>query len=405
MTLTNDTTNTESLALEALLLAREIGERQGRLDELKAQLREEAIASLERDEGKRAGMWAPLLPAPYANGVVVTVPAPVLTLPTPAPSPTFLRDTLGEEVYRRYFVETVTVSPAKDFREHVVQEADPALRDRLLSLVEVTNPTARVSYDQLIPDPAVLRQVCGGLAAGGVPDFVEIPSCKRGLPVSIRLTVIAAGADPGADRDAWCREHADDCEIAIKDLVLLLPEKMGLRNANPVLGAVTSYDQPLPSETSSEPLCGDTSRRASDDTDKKHFEARRAILDLDASTITDSAEYVTPDGSGDTETEPGFEHLQISWFSTFGDLSDNTFYAEGITTDVELLRNELEFQPYAEANDQDLPTGDVRVFLVLRDGRGGTDFAERRLRIPWITSESQAISDSNRCFDVRKLSP
>jgi hypothetical protein len=151
-TLTTDTANrTENLALEALLLARDIGEKQTRLDDLKARLREEAIASLEQDEGKRAGMWAPTLPAPYTNCVTVTVPAPALSLPTPAPAPALLRDTLGEEVYRRYFVETVTVSPAKDFREQVVQEADPALRDRLLSLVEVTNPTARVSFKPAAP--------------------------------------------------------------------------------------------------------------------------------------------------------------------------------------------------------------------------------------------------------------
>lgn len=87
-TLTTDTANlTESLALEALLLARDIGEKQSRLDDLKARLREEAIASLEQDEGKRAGMWAPTLPAPYTNCVVVTVPASALSLPTRPPLP------------------------------------------------------------------------------------------------------------------------------------------------------------------------------------------------------------------------------------------------------------------------------------------------------------------------------
>jgi len=64
-----------------------------------------------------------------------------------------VRDTVGEDAYRKYFTErvVVTVLPVEGFREQVVQEADPTLRDRLLSAVEVTNPTARVSLRPLHP--------------------------------------------------------------------------------------------------------------------------------------------------------------------------------------------------------------------------------------------------------------
>lgn len=142
----------EDYAVEAVNLAREINERQERLEVLKTALRAHATANLVDMTGQPYGSWAPALPAPYSGTVLVTVPAPVVSVPKGC-TPSQVRDTVGEDAYRKYFTErvVVTVLPVEGFREQVVQEADPTLRDRLLSAVEVTNPTARVSLRPLHP--------------------------------------------------------------------------------------------------------------------------------------------------------------------------------------------------------------------------------------------------------------
>lgn len=151
MTTNTDTTNTDTMttegcAIEAVNLAREINERQERLEVLKTTLRARATTALVDMTGQPHGSWAPPLPAPYSGSVLVTAPAPVVSVPK-GYTPAHMRDTLGDAAYGKYFTEkvVVTVLPVEGFREQVVQEADPDLRDHLLSLVEVTNPTARVS--------------------------------------------------------------------------------------------------------------------------------------------------------------------------------------------------------------------------------------------------------------------
>ena len=147
---TNTPMTVEDCAIEAVNLAREINERQERLEVLKVTLRAHATANLVDMTGQPYGSWAPALPAPYSGTVLVTVPAPVVGVPK-GYTPNQVRDTVGEDAYRKYFTKrvVVTVLPVEGFREQVVQEADPDLRDRLLSMVEVNHPTARVSLRPL----------------------------------------------------------------------------------------------------------------------------------------------------------------------------------------------------------------------------------------------------------------
>lgn len=139
-------------AIEAVNLAREINERQERLEVLKATLRAHATANLVDMTGQPHGVWAPALPAPYSGAVLVAVPAPTVAL-SKEYTPAHVRDRVGGDAYRKYFTEKVTVTlvPVEGFREQVVQEADPDLRDRLLSVVEVVHPTARVSLRRVTP--------------------------------------------------------------------------------------------------------------------------------------------------------------------------------------------------------------------------------------------------------------
>ena len=48
-----------------------------------------------------------------------------------------------------------------------------------------------------------------------------------------------------------------------------------------------------------------------------------------------------------------------------------------------------------------LPAGPVRIFAVIRDGRGGVDFLERELSIPFISGAEEAVAEDQKCFDVK----
>lgn len=141
-----DNMTAEECAIEAANLAQEINMRQERLELLKTALRSHAAIALMDMTGQPYGSWAPALHGPYSGTVLVTAPAPVVSV-LKGLGPSRVRDVVGEDAYGKYFTArvVVTVLPIEDFRAKVVQEADPALRDRLLSVVEITNPTARVS--------------------------------------------------------------------------------------------------------------------------------------------------------------------------------------------------------------------------------------------------------------------
>ena len=149
--MTPDSTSPDStaIALEAQNLAREINERQERLESLKVRLRQAACAAL-REAGQAHGTWSPTLPE-GAGSVLVAVPAPVVAVSKDY-TPAHVRDRVGVDAYRTYFTEKVTLTlvPVAGFSERVAQEQgrdedDRDLRDRLLSVVEVVHPTARVS--------------------------------------------------------------------------------------------------------------------------------------------------------------------------------------------------------------------------------------------------------------------
>jgi hypothetical protein len=285
-----------------------------------------------------------------------------------------------------------------------IENVPPQLTRRELG----TTPTVEVSYDSIVPDPSVLVSLCEGLgSATGLPDFIELPDCGRGIPVTLRLTAIAAGAQVGSrDLDEFCREEPRDCEIARKDFLLLRPDKVAERNHNPRLGPLVSRSVTLDPVTSTEPVCGDPAgREPGEDNDEFHDKdvvPLEVLLDLPEGSgdLGAAADFVPADGSG---SEAGFETLSVSWFTTFGGIRDTTYWNDRLTDDVEITRNRLLFEPWAVDNDVPVPDGDVRIFAVIRDGRGGIDFAERRLSVPWIRKGSGTpVTEANACFDVRK---
>lgn len=265
--------------------------------------------------------------------------------------------------------------------------------------------TASIAYNAIVPAPAFIEQACSQLASADLPDFVELPSCRRGLPVTIRLTAIAAGADlAGRTTDQFCLDEPADCEIAKKSLTLLLPDKVAERNSNPRIEAFFNGDTELASGVAIVPVCGDDSVPGEEDFD--HHDPRVVPL-VAAVTVGEgsgsSSELFVPEPSQvDAAPQPKREALEISWYTTFGGLRGQTFWGDGVTTDDEITLNQIEFKQHMKDFAlTELPAGPVRIFAVIRDGRGGVDFEERELSIPFISGAGAAVAEDLQCFDVK----
>lgn len=265
--------------------------------------------------------------------------------------------------------------------------------------------TASIDYSAIVPAPSFIEQACGQLASADLPDFVEIPSCRRGLPVTIRLTAIAAGANlAGRTTDQFCLDQPADCEIAKKSLTLLLPDKVAERNSNPRIEGLFNGVTVLEPGVAIVPACGDDSVPNEEDYD--HHDPRVVPI-VAAVTVGDgsgsSAELFTPEPSqADASPASKREFLDIAWHSTFGGLREATYWGEGLTTDDELTLNQLEFKQQMKGFDlTELPAGPVRIFAVLRDGRGGVDFREAEFSIPFISGAGNEVATDQQCFDVQ----
>lgn len=268
-----------------------------------------------------------------------------------------------------------------------------------------TGATASIAYAAIVPDPALIAGICGNIAAADLPDFVEAPDCRRGLPITVRVTAIAAGANlAGRATDEFCLDQPADCEIAKKSLTLLLPDKVAERNNNPRIDGVFNGTTELRPLEPIVPVCGDGSVPGEEDFD--HHDPRVVPI-VAAVTVGEgsgsSAESFTPKPSQvDEAPQPKREELNIAWYTTFGGLRGVTYYAAGITDAEELTLNQLEFKEQMKRFDiATLPSGPVRIFAVLRDGRGGVDFEERELSIPFISGDGDPVAADQQCFDVR----
>jgi len=177
------------------------------------------------------------------------------------------------------------------------------------------------------------------------------------------------------------------------------------RNNNPrIEGLFNAGTELLPGGTV--PVCGDGV-----DGDKQGNEQHDPDLVPIEAAVTvgegsgSSAELFSPAPTQvDAAPAPRREALDISWYATFGSLRGATYWGEGTTTDDEITFNELEFEQFMKDTDvTELPQGKVRIFAVLRDGRGGVDFEERDLSIPFISGTGNAVPEGQECFDVRSV--
>lgn len=210
--------------------------------------------------------------------------------------------------------------------------------DALATLVPDEVRPEGASDDELAA--AAIEGLCAELESLDVPELVELPSCDRGYPVTVRLV---ATTEDGQE------------EIAFRELLLLRPAE-ALRddvNANPTILGLMVNGQPADGS-------GDPVRVPLDEE-----------IQLQAMVnVADAQEYAPLEEDG-TRGDVTREILTASWFATRGRLEKSaTFYAEDIAPATELQLNVLELDRGTEAEEGEI----VTLFVVVRDDRGGVDW-------------------------------
>ena len=213
-----------------------------------------------------------------------------------------------------------------------------------------TAPETALPYDLIEEVVGDIDVICAELAEIELGDFASLPSCERGLPVTIRLTVEVREG------------QGDDREVATARLLLLNEDEAasGSANVRPILDGLLVDDVSsvgVPREVALDP----------------ESEVRLQAL-VEPDTAAESYEETGEDGESTEERE----RLQLTWFSTHGRFERTwTFFAEDSVLPAELQSNLLNLTN----GSLEAAVGDTgELYVVLRDSRGGLDF----LRQPFV---------------------
>lgn len=206
-------------------------------------------------------------------------------------------------------------------------------------------------YDTVEAVLGDIDEICDELAEIDLGDFAGLPSCDRGFPVTIRLTVMVGDG------------QGESVEVATSGLLLLNEEEaaLGTSNNRPLLDGVlldnrTSAGAPIPIVL-----------------DEENSAELQALVEPDSAA--ERYENTTDDGNTTEERE----RLQLTWFSTIGTIERTwTYYSEESVTTAELQSNLLDLTTGVTEG----VVGDAGVlYLVLRDTRGGLDFLQQEFVI------------------------
>ncbi len=195
------------------------------------------------------------------------------------------------------------------------------------------------TLDHAIP-PAVWQGFCQALQESPLPGPVEFPRCDDKFEVSILLDVDVDGAPQRGRRE-----------------VALLYDDSAPPNATPLIAGAVAID---PDTNERIDLDGGTLRRGVTYT---------LELDIGADQIETYARVPVEGGPA----EMVLEDLRASWFHDEGGELDHaaTSFLDG-STDLDDLRTNEYTTPTAEERAADT----ARLFVVLRDDRGGTSWLE-----------------------------
>jgi hypothetical protein len=188
-----------------------------------------------------------------------------------------------------------------------------------------------------------VESLCEALTGIEVPRFVQLPDCSRGLPVTLRLTV----------RDGETEQVSRRQLLLLRDEDAARPD----RNRNPqILGLLAGGSLQVGDDRGVLRLREPGGSRF------------QLLVDLE-----DAERWQPPDPDVEDGRLPERrEVLNATWFSSRGLFEfETTWWAEGITSDLELSTNRLRLRAGrnpAEVGDE------VQIWVVLRDDRGGTDW-------------------------------
>lgn len=215
--------------------------------------------------------------------------------------------------------------------------------------------------------PSVVADICNQLSMVELPEFVSLPNCDDGFPISVRIRV---------------RQGAEEV-IAFKEVILAFDPETG-RNDNPELGDVFIVDPADPnSPMKLDPGVPLELKR------EVEYEVRVGLDPFDAQPVPLvegamlDAPFVDP-ATCDNEVMPGVEppprareDLIVTWFVQGG---ETEYTRTGWLADE--CASEADFEDarrnrWTTPKVADFEPTEARLFFVLRDGRRGADFTSR----------------------------
>lgn len=239
-------------------------------------------------------------------------------------------------------------------------------REELQAQIDATNPpapivvppfelgtTATVGFTYPF-DEIVVQGFCLALSMfEDIPEFVQIPSCDNRFPVTIRVEVA----------------NGDDRVVAVKELQLVFGFGAQV-NTNPTAMTVTaSLDSNGDGEGDGPEIVLGTDALASLERDKEY-----AIrVDLEEAQ---SETYTRKDPETDMDVEVR-EPLTVTWFVRGGSVERGRtgFIADQVPIDN--ARSNVWTTPKAVDYEEAV----AEIILVIRDGRGGTSWLRRTVRL------------------------
>lgn len=198
------------------------------------------------------------------------------------------------------------------------------------------------------PDPPeLIAFLCEEISGEDLPDFFSAPDCSRGLDVLIRLDV----------------SDGTQTLSAVRTLELLVNDQVPANNNPELVGLTVELTDNgffVPLEADGEPI---TLER-----DKRYI--------LSAAVFESSSESFVSFVEGEGESQQD-ERLILSWFVGGGSLDkERTGFIPG-----EVSLAEADTNVWKTPTVEDFGDSLVKVFVVLRDGRGGVDWIENTVRL------------------------
>ncbi len=204
------------------------------------------------------------------------------------------------------------------------------------------------------PLPAPLLQgVCAQLQSQELPEFVELPDCEASFPITLRLTVA---------------DNTGNSVVAVKTLRLLYGPPQGEDvNVNPLMDAVRISPNKV-SRDEAELLEPGVPFPV------KRDQTYNIFIDV----APEQAQTFTPlPSEDDPAPEPRLETLQAQWFFQGGAFEfDETIFIEDFVGFDVLTNNK-----FTAPKTRDYEAEELKIYILLRDNRGGISWAERVLKL------------------------